>query len=139
MSKSSCYKKDGIVYFRNKDIPRKSKFIDMLGVKKGTFAGNMVSRVYDYYFRGALNIKREYQKFYKREFESPQQFIEEHFNIDDNEAKKLAADNYFMKECYHRAFDGIMETMNYDKSIKEAISDAMGGLEDEDHDGVYYQ
>ena len=52
-----------------------------LGVKKKTFAGNMISRMYDYYFQGAINFRREYRKYYRKEFCSVEKFIEEHFNI----------------------------------------------------------
>ena len=30
-------------------------------------------------------------------------------------------------------------TLNYDESFKKAFSKAVGGLEDEDQDGIYYE
>lgn len=139
MNKTSCYKIDGRIYFRKKDIPRKKKVLKRLGVKKNTFAGNMISRVYDYYFQGAVNFKKEYRKYYRKEFDSLASFIEEHFNIEHNYAKKLAADNYSMNECSKRSIETNTETLNYDRSFKMAFSKAVGGLEDEDKDGVYYE
>ena len=120
MNEASCYKANGRIYFRQKDIPSKKKVMKTLGVKKKKFAGNMISRMYDYYFQGAINFRREYRKYYRKEFCSLEKFIEEHFNIEcDNERN--------------------IETLNYDEYFKNAFSKAVGGLEDEDKDGVYYE
>ena len=59
MNEVTCYKKDGRIYFRKKDIPYKRYVMKRMGVKKNTFAGNMISRVYDYYFYGAINITKK--------------------------------------------------------------------------------
>lgn len=108
----------------------------LLGVKKNTLAGNMISRVYDYYFQGAINLKREYRKYYRKEFISLEKFIEEHFNIEYENAKKLAVGNYSMKECSRRSIERNIETLNYDENFKNAFSEAVGGLKDEDQDGI---
>ena len=139
MNETSCYKINGRIYFRQKDIPCKRRVMKTLGVKKNTFAGNMISRVYDYYFQGAINFRREYRKYYRKEFISVEKFIEEHFNIECDDAKKLAESNYAMKEGARRSIERNIETRNYDESFKKAFSKAVGGLEDEDQDGVYYE
>lgn len=139
MNKSACYKIDGRIYFRKKDIPSKSKVMKILGVRKKSFAGNMISRVYDYYFQGAISFREEYRKYYRKEFSSIESFIEEHFNLEHHEAKKLAELDYSMKECSRRSIERNIETLNYDRSFKMAFSKAVGGLEDEDQDGVYYE
>ena len=139
MNKVSCYKINGINYFRQKDIPCKRRVMKSLGVKKNTFAGNMISRIYDYYFQGAINFRKEYRKYYRKEFCTVEKFIEEHFNIECDDAKKLAEGDYSMKECSRRSIERNIETLNYDRGFKKAFSKAVGGLEDEDQDGVYYE
>ena len=139
MNETSCYKINGRIYFRQKDIPSKRRVMKTLGVKKNKFAGNMISRVYDYYFQGAINFRKEYRKYYRKEFCSVEKFIEEHFNIEHEDAIKLAAGNYSMKECSRRSIERNIETLNYDESFKNAFSKAVGGLEDEDQDGFYYE
>lgn len=139
MNEISCYKINGRIYFRQKDIPHKRRVMKALGVKKNTFAGNMISRVYDYYFQGAINFRKEYKKYYRKEFSSVDKFIQERFNIECEDAKKLAEGNYSIKECSHRSIERNIETLNYDESFKNAFSKAVGGLEDEDKDGVYYE
>ena len=59
MNETSCYKINGRIFFKHKDVPCKRRVMKTLGVKKNTFAGNMISRVYDYYFQGAINFKKE--------------------------------------------------------------------------------
>ena len=44
-----------------------------------------------------------------------------------------------MKECSRRSIERNIETLNYDESFKNAFSKAVGGLEDEDQDGFYYE
>lgn len=43
-----------------------------------------------------------------------------------------------MKECSIRSIERNVETLNYDDEIKRMFSDAVGGIEDEDPDGLYY-
>ena len=71
--------------------------------------------------------------------EQAEKFIEEHFNIEHEDAIKLATGNYSMKECSRRSMERNIETLNYDESFKNAFSKAVGGLEDEDQDGFYYE
>lgn len=139
MNKTPCYKINGRIYFRQKDIPHKRRVMKLMGVKKNTFAGNMISRVYDYYFQGAINFRKEYRRYYRKEFSTVDKFIQEHFNIESSDAKKLAEGNYSMKECSRRSIERNIETLNYDESFKNAFSKAVGGLKDEDQDGVYYE
>ena len=139
MNDSVVFKNHGIVYFKKKEIPRKSEVMRRLGGKKNTFAGNMISRVYDYYFDGALNLKKEYRRYYRKEFANIEVFIEEHFNIEHEEAIELANEDYSIKYCTARSIERNIETLNYDEAFKKAFSDAVGGLRDEDQDGIYYE
>ncbi len=139
MREALCYKRKGQLFFQQKKIPRKSKVLRRLGVKKNTFAGNMMARVYDYYFQGSVNFRKEYRKYYRKEFSSIEIFIEERFNIKHDEAVKIAAGNYSMKECSCRSIERNIETLNYDEAFRQAFSEAIGGLDDEDPDGIYYE
>ena len=115
MNETSCYKINGRIFFKHKDVPCKRRVMKTLGVKKNTFAGNMISRVYDYYFQGAINLKKEYRKYYRKEFCSVEKFIEEHFNIELDDAKK-----YFDAEM---KFNIMLADVN--KLIGEAVRDVM--------------
>ena len=59
MNNSVIKKKGGVVFFNSEALPSKRTVIKRLGVKQNSFAGNMISRMYDYYFTGAVNISKE--------------------------------------------------------------------------------
>lgn len=134
-----AYIKSGAIFFQEKRVPKKRKVMNYLGVKPRTFAGNLVYRLYDYYFAGAVNFKKEYKRYYKKEFDSVEQFIEEHFNLWQCDAVCLAKGDYSMKECSRKSIERNIETINYDRWFKTAFSEAVGGIRDEDEDGVYYE
>ena len=138
MVESLCYKSHGIIFFPNHMIPKKRTVLKRLGVKPGTFAGGMISRMYDYYFDGAIDFVSEYKKYYSKEFSSTAQFIEERFNIEHERAIKYATGCYSMKDCSIRSIERNVETLNYDDEFKRMFAEAVGGIEDEDSDGFYY-
>lgn len=139
MNKSIAFKEYGIIYFPKKKIPRKHCVMKKMGVRKNTFAGNAVSRMYDYYFKDAINLKKEYKKYYRKEFDSAIKFIEEHLNMEHALAVKLAYGNYSIKYCTSQSVERNIETLNYDEKLKKSFSDAIGGIADEDPDGIYYE
>lgn len=139
MADALCYKTRGIIFFPKDKIPKKGNVLETLGVIPDTFAGNMFSRLYDYYFDGATDFAKEYKLYYSKEYDTLAEFIEEHYIIEPELAKKFAKGNYAMKECSIRSVERNIETLDYDEDIKNIFSDAVGGIEDEDPDGFYYK
>jgi hypothetical protein len=133
------FKTNGNIYFKEDMLPTKAEVLRRLGTKKNTFAGNAISRVYDYFFKGAINFKREYRRYYRKEFSSVVKFIEEHFNIDHDKTLILSKGNYSMKDYSYCSLDRNIETLNDDEGLKESFFKAVGGLKYEDQDGVYYE
>ncbi len=139
MGKALSYKSGGRIFFPVDQIPKKNRVLKTLGVKKHTFAGNIIERVYDYYFAGAVDFNKDYRRYYRHEFSSLQQYIEERYNIAPELAKKYAGGHYCMNECSRRTIERNIETLNYDEQFKRKFSEAVGGIEDEDSDGIYYE
>lgn len=139
MTRPLCFKSEGRFFFPKGQIPRKEDVMKRLGVKKGTFAGNMIARAYDYYFAGAIDFAKEYRKYYRHEFPTQVHYIEERYNIEHDKAQQFADGHYCMNECGKYTIDHCMETLNYDRDFKTKFSEAVGGIEDEDSDGVYYE
>lgn len=130
MNNINCHIKNERIYFCQKNIPSKKQVLKRIGVKKNTFAGNIVSRIYDYYFQGAVNFRKEYTKYYRDEFSSLDKFIQEHFNIESDDAIKMAVDNYSMKDYSIYSIDRtIEEIINYDESFINAFYKAIGGVQ----------
>lgn len=46
------------------------------GVKRKSYAGTIVERIYDYYCRGANNLHLEYFLYYRKEFPDFESFLE---------------------------------------------------------------
>lgn len=139
MKEPIAFKEHGIIYFPKKKIPKKYYVMKKMGVRRNTFAGNAVSRMYDYYFKDAISLKKEYKKYYRKEFDSAIKYIEEHFNMEHDLAVKLVNGNYSIKYCTSQSVERNIETLNYDEKFKKSFSDAIGGIDDEDPDGIYYE
>lgn len=138
MNAPLCYKSQGRFFFPKDKIPKKNVVMNKLGVENNTFAGNMISRLYDYYFKDATNFRKEYKKYYSKEFPTIEQYIEEHFNIEPNLAEKYARDNYCIKECSRRTVERNVTTLNMDSEFKSLFAETVGGIDDEDKNGLYY-
>ena len=51
------------------------------GVKRKSYAGTIIERIYDYYCRGANNLLREYFRYYRKEFLDFESFLEKKYNL----------------------------------------------------------
>ena len=60
-------KYDNFIFYEKKVVGSVSRLIRRYGVKRKSYAGEVLERIYYYYFGDAVNIKKEYKKFYKNE------------------------------------------------------------------------
>ena len=97
-----------------------------------------MSRMYDFYFDGAVVFADEYKKFYSKEFDSVTDFIEDHYNLDHESAIKYAEGNFSMKDCSFYSIDWCIGSLNYYEEFRRLFSNAVGGILDEDPDWIYY-
>ena len=135
---NKCILANGCVFFPSHSMPKCGTVMRRLGVKKKTYAGRMISRTYDYYFHNGIDIHREYKKYYKKEFASEQLFVEEKYDVDQELAKRVTQRRYCIKE-YRACIDKLVENLNYDRGFDESFSHAVGGIERETEDRVYYE
>lgn len=133
-----CHKVNGMIIFPKYDIPKKSEVIEGLGTMEHSYASTIISRMYDYYFKGATCFSEEYKNYYSNEFGSLEQYIEEHYNINHNDSVLYASRDYCMKKCSTYAIDKTIETILEDVDFRRVFSEAVGGIYDEDPDGLYY-
>lgn len=139
MIKSTVYKNNGLIFFNNTTLPCKTIVLYRMGVKRKSYAGNIVSRLYDFYFKGAINLNREYRLYYKKEYMSFIDFIEQHHNIEHDLAVYLSNGHFSIKRYSYRSIDSNICRLEESKSISEAFLKAIGGIKDEDSDGFYYE
>lgn len=78
--------KDSNTYFLILDqIYTEEHWLASAGVRPGSPAARIASRVYSCFFRGVIDVVGEYNKYYKREYHNLWEFLYWHYQI-DNEA-----------------------------------------------------
>lgn len=135
---NKCISANGCIFFPTHWMPKKGTVMRRLGVKRQSYAGSMISRTYDYFFHNGKDIHQEYKKYYKKEFDSEQSFVEERYDVDEALAKRVTQRRYRIKE-YRKSVDRLVENLNYDRGYDESFSSAVGGIEYETEDRIYYE
>lgn len=59
------------------------------GVKRKTYMGSVVKRIYNYYCTGADNLFLTYLIHYRKEYQSFREYLEKHFNLFPDEIEKV--------------------------------------------------
>lgn len=134
MSKTTSIISKGIIYFPKYQIPKKASVMRSLGVKKRTFAGDMISRLYDYFVFGATDFSYEYRHYYSQEFNSIAEFIEERYNMERERAEQLSRNHFCMKDYSRDSIERNIETLLYDHNFQRVFFEAIGGVQSEDSD-----
>lgn len=88
-------KVNGYCFFDKKNIGSKRKMQKYFGVKNKTYAGNIIERVYYYYFGNAINLKKYFKRYYSQEFQSFEEFLIYRLNLSNEFARKIADKNLY--------------------------------------------
>lgn len=68
------------------------------GVKKKSYMGSVVQRIFDYYCGGSINLYSTYRRYYRKEFPSYKAYLEKHFNLFPKEVAPLISRNLYYKD-----------------------------------------
>lgn len=119
------------LFFNKNEVGTKNKLLRLYGVKKNSYAGTVVSRIYDSYFGNPTNIKKEFARYYKKEFDSYERYLVCRFNMPEELAKKVCEDKkYYVNLNWKAEQPG--ETFSYDEELRLQFWEFVGGLADED-------
>ena len=77
------------IYYNKIYKLKKSYFFKMLGVKEKSYIGRIISRIHDYYFKNEQLLKKEFKKYYSKEFGSFENYLDKKHNLFDEEIEKL--------------------------------------------------
>jgi hypothetical protein len=94
------------------------------GVKPTSYMGTVVQRMYDYYFKGAINLYFTYMKYYKKEFRTYKEYLEKRFNLFPNEVEKNASKCLYYKNLSFQAkyqTAELVKEKEFAKSIREFV------------------
>ena len=113
-----------IFFIINKDMKFKN-FIRMFNVKKGSYYYNLYKRLYDSIFGCKINLYKEYKCYYKKEYETFNSFLKEHYNFDDIILEKISN-----KKSYYKYKDigkeQPIENLKYNEEIKNIVKSFIG-------------
>lgn len=98
-----------------------------LGVAPNSYASRVVDRIYDYYFSGAKNLKKEYWKYYRHEFPTCRDFLMKRFNMSAKEAEEFNSIKTFYKEMTFEA-DSHIPLLLEDKRIGDTLKEFARGI-----------
>lgn len=101
------------------------------GVKRNSYAGSVIERIYDYYCMGASSLFVEYLKYYKHEFDSYDDFLLRKYNFFIGKINHINKYLLFYKNL-RLTEDGGLENMMYDEKFRETIIKFLGGSYIED-------
>ena len=96
------------------------------GVKKNSYIGTVVQRIYDYYCGSAINLYHTYRKYYKNEFSTYEEFLEKHFNLFPNEVSLILSKHLYYKDTSFQPENNITnlaEDLNIANTIIEFLGD----------------
>ncbi|MBQ7940127.1 MAG: hypothetical protein IJ281_07100 [Clostridia bacterium] len=122
----------GTLYFYKKSFNTSSVGVyHFLGVKKNSYAGSIVKRMYDYFCGGSNNLFAEYFMYYRKEFGSFEEFLVSKYNMFEGEAKKMASWRLFCKDLSSTPDTNIKDFLEHD-DMREIIEKWLGDDRNED-------
>ena len=101
------------------------------GVKRKSYAGSIIKRIYDYYCGGSKNLYLEYLLCYRKEFHSFKEFLIDKHNMFEPEVEKMASWRLFCKDLSSTPDTNIRDFLEYD-DMRNAIEKWLGDNTDED-------
>lgn len=101
------------------------------GVKRRSYAGSIVKRIYDYFCGGAKNLFLEYLLCYRKEYESYEQFLLGKYNLFEYEVKNIISWRLYCKDLSCTPDINVKDFLEYDE-MKSIIRKLLGEIPDED-------
>lgn len=100
-------------------------------VKRRSYAGSIVKRIYDYFCGGAKNLFLEYLLCYRKEYESYKQFLSEKYNLFEYEVENILSWRLYCKDLSSTPDISVKDFLEYDE-MKNVIRDLLGEVPYED-------
>lgn len=113
------------VFFPKKTTVSLCGAYKFFGVKKNSYMGSVVHRIYDYYCEGAINLYRTYRKYYKKEFSSYEEFLEKHFNLFPDEVRSISSKHLYYKDTSFQPENNITNLIE-DSEIANTVKQFLG-------------
>ena len=126
------------IFFDKKTVGSARRLVRRYGVRYNSYAGEVLQRIYHFYFGNATDIKKEYKKYYKKEFEDFDKYLEYHMGVKDDVRRKLKKNNVYYVNIDEKG-EHIDDSFSYEEELKDQFWNLVGGLADENSSGVCYE
>ena len=113
------------VFFPKKTTVSLCGAYKFFGVKKNSYMGSVVHRIYDYYCEAEINLYRTYRKYYKKEFSSYEEFLEKHFNLFPDEVRSISSKHLYYKDTSFQPENNITNLIE-DSEIANTVKQFLG-------------
>ena len=100
------------------------------GVKRKSYAGSIVTRIYDYFCGGSKSMYLEYLMYYRKEYSSFKEFLVDKYNLFEPEVDKIISWRLFCKDLSSTPDTNIRDFLEYD-DMRNAIEKWLGENTDE--------
>lgn len=77
------------LFFNLYEVGTKARLLNLYKVKKNSYAGEVIGRIYDLYFGNPINYRKEFRRYYKKEFDNCEQYLVCRFNMSEELARKV--------------------------------------------------
>lgn len=101
------------------------------GVKRRSYAGSVVRRIYDYFCGGSKSLFLEYLIYYRKEFSSFKEFLIDKYNLFESEVEEIISWRLFCKDLSSTPDTNIQNFLEYD-DMRNVIYEWLGDALDED-------
>ena len=129
---------NGYCFFSKKKIGSINKIHRYFGIKRGTYAGRTISRLYYEYFGCAYRIDKYYRKYYRKEFPSCEEFLVCRYNLPLDLAKTIVQGKLWCTDMGIKR-DQISYSFSYDDELTKLFSDYVGGIQHENSSWICYK
>jgi len=129
------------IFYNKNSIFKKSYFFNILGVISKSYIGSIISRIYDYYFINSRSLNKEYRKYYRKEFNTFEDYLNKKHNLFKYEIDKLNNKNVYYSEKHIAERHVVREFLGdiyEDNIIKVRLSNILN-LDNEKQEDDYYE
>ena len=117
---------DYFFFVKKPIITSKYWFLRKLKIKKGSYIFITFSKIYDFFCNHAINLQKEYEKYYQKEYTSFEEYLRQKHNLFDDEIECLKNQNSYYKNikiCPNWNALGLF----YDDRFVEIFANFFGG------------
>ena len=119
------------LFFNLYEVGTKARLLNLYKVKRNSYAGEVIGRIYDLYFGNPINYRKEFRRYYKKEFDNCEQYLVCRFNMSEELARKICRNKKYYVDLEWKG-EQVGDCFSYDGELKNQFWGFVGGLEYED-------